>query len=74
MGIQVMTWAGPLTLVGLLVSACVSSDQAPSKSTARSGASWAQDLNEPPPSREPVNGAASRINADLNAAREKAGR
>jgi hypothetical protein len=71
-GISVVKWAGPLVLVGPLVSACVNSDQTASRSTIRSGAPWARDLNEPPPSREPVDAAA--LKADLNAARDKAAR
>lgn len=70
MGTQAMKWAVLLALVGAVVSACVSSEQATSRSTVRSGAPWARDLNEPPPSREPVN--AAQIKADLNAARERA--
>jgi hypothetical protein len=69
-GIEAMTWAGLMTLV-FLVSACVSSDPTTSRSTVRSGALWAQDLNAPPPSREPASDSASRLKADLNAAREK---
>jgi hypothetical protein len=71
-GIEVAIWPGLLVLVGLLVSGCVSSDPAASNSTTRSGAPWARDLNEPPPTREPVN--AAQLKADLNAARDKAGR
>ena len=67
MGIEVTRSAGLIVLV-LLVSACSSSDT----TTSRSGASWAQNLNEPPPSRQPAGSAASRLKADLNAAREKA--
>lgn len=77
MRIRLMRWAGSLTLVGVLVSACVNSDQArpAARSGASSGAPWARDLNEPPPNREPANGAAvAGIKADLNAAREKASR
>ena len=40
MGIQVMTWAGLLTLVGLFASAC-----------AHHTSPSAQNLNEPPPSQ-----------------------
>jgi hypothetical protein len=72
MSIQVMTWAALLTLVGLFVSACASSGHHTSPSATRSGAPWAQDLNEPPPRREPAN--AAQIKADLTAAREKASR
>ena len=60
MGI-LMTWAGSLTLVGLLVSACASSGHHTSPS--------APDLNEPPPSRASSANAA-QIKADLTAARE----
>lgn len=77
MRIQVMTWAGSLTLVGVLVSACVNSDHArPTVRTgAPSGAPWARDLNEPPPNREPANKAeVPEIKADMNAARAKASR
>ena len=73
MGIQAITWAGLMILVSSLVSGCANSDQASPKSAARSGAPWTQDLNVPPPSREPADDA-SRIKADLNAAREKSGR
>jgi hypothetical protein len=58
MGIQVMTWAGLLTLVGLFASAC-----------AHHTSPSAQNLNEPPPSRESSANAA-QIKADLTAARE----
>jgi hypothetical protein len=70
--IQAVTWAGVMALCGALVSACSSWDQATSRSTAPSGAPWARDLNEPPPRREPANAAASRIQEDLNGARERA--
>jgi hypothetical protein len=70
--IEKRTLAGLMALFALIASACVSSDQ--SKSTVRSGAPWARDLNEPPPSREPTSDSASKLKADLNAAREKAGR
>ena len=64
---------GLLTLVGLFASACASSGDHTSPSATRSGAPWAQDLNEPPPpSRESAN--AAQIKADLTAAREKASR
>jgi hypothetical protein len=72
MRIQTVTRSGLLTLFGLLVSACESSDHA--RPTLRSGASWARDLNEPPPRREPANQAVPRIKADLDAARERASR
>jgi hypothetical protein len=71
MGIQVMTWAGSMAFVGLLVSACASSDRATSRSTA---APWAQNLNEPPPSREPTSDTAARLRLELDAAREGASR
>ena len=73
-GIQAVTWSGSMTLVGLLVSACVSSDRATSSATARSGAPWAQNLSEAPPSREPVSDTAARLGAELTAARERASR
>ncbi len=71
MGTQAMTWAVLLALVGAVVSACVSSEQATSSSTVRSGAPWAQDLRVPPPSRKTADDP-SRIKAELNAARERA--
>ena len=73
MGIQAMTWAGSMTLVGFLVSACASSDRATSSSTTRSGAPWAQNLNEPPPTREPA-AVAPGVREELKAARAGASR
>jgi hypothetical protein len=70
MGTKAMTWAVFLALVGALVSACVSSEQGTSNSTIRLGARWTQDLNEPPPSREPASDAA-RLRDELHAARER---
>ena len=70
MRIQTVTRSGLLTLFGLLVSACESSDHA--RPTLLSGASWARDLNEPPPNREPASAATAQTKADLNAARQKA--
>jgi hypothetical protein len=72
MCIQAVTWAGSLTLVGLVVSACASHPTSPS--ATRSGAPWAQDLNEPPPGRDSISEPVPRIKADLNAARDKASR
>ena len=69
MGIRVMTLAVPMILV-LLVSACASSDP----TTSRPAAPWAQNLNEPPPSRQPASNSAAQLKSDLNAAREKASR
>ena len=74
MSSQAVIPAVVLTLISLLASACVSSDQVMSRATVRSGAPWAQDLNEPPPSREPANEAVERLRADLNTARGKAAR
>jgi hypothetical protein len=54
MDIQAMTWVGMAILVGLLLSGCANSDHATSNSTPRSAAPWAQNLSEPPPSREPA--------------------
>ncbi len=62
---------GVHALVGLFLSACANSDQAGSSSTARSAAPWAQNLNEPPPSREPASKAAAHLRAELNAARKR---
>ncbi len=73
-GIRATTRAGSMTLIGLLVSGCVSSDIATSSSTARSGAPWTQNLNEPPPSREPPSETAARLQSELNAARERSSR
>jgi hypothetical protein len=66
-----LTWVGLLTFLGLVISACA--NRTPS-SAIRTGAPWAQDLNAPPPGREPVNGEVPRIKADLNAARERQSR
>ena len=74
MNSQAVMPAVVLTLISLLASACVSSDQVMSRETIRSGAPWAQDLNAPPPSREPANEAVERLRADLNTARGKAAR
>ncbi len=67
MGTKAMTWPVLLALVGAL-SACVSSEQGTSNSKIRSGARWVQDLNEPPPIREPASDAA-RLRDELRAAR-----
>jgi len=63
-----MPSTGLMAVLGWILCGCATSNQAPPAPTARSGAPWAQSLNEPPPSREFTN--ASRIAADLNAARE----
>jgi hypothetical protein len=69
--IQAITLAGLMTFV---LSACVSSNETTSKSTGQPAAPWAQNLNEPPPSRPPAGDPTSRLKADVNAAREKASR
>jgi hypothetical protein len=72
MRIRILISAGSLTLVGLLISACANSGGPVSPSAIRSGAPWARDLSEPPPSREPINEAVPQTKAALNAARERA--
>lgn len=68
MGIVAMMRVGVMALVGPLVTACANSDQATtSKSTVRSGAPWARDLNETPPRREPASQVVPRTKADLDA-------
>ena len=66
--IHAMPSTGLMAVLGWTLCGCATSNQTPPAPTARSGAPWAQSLNEPPPSREFTN--APRIAADLNAARE----
>ncbi|MEZ0044109.1 hypothetical protein [Bradyrhizobium sp. USDA 327] len=70
MRIQAMTWAaGSLTVLGLLISACASHQ---SSSASPSGAPWARDLNERPPSREPADrGIVPEVKSDLKATRDR---
>jgi hypothetical protein len=68
-----VTLGASIALVGLLLllSACASSERTPSSSAARSAQPWAQNLGEPPPSREPMSSTAAAVQADVNAARAR---
>jgi hypothetical protein len=72
--IQTLIRAGPVALVSSLVAACASSEHTTSSSAARTAQPWAQNLNEPPPSREPASSTAAAVQGDLNAARVRSSR
>jgi hypothetical protein len=63
---RLMVRSGMLAL-SVLLSGCATSDQ----SASQTGAPWVRDLNEPPPSREPLSGSAAQQRSELNKLREK---
>jgi hypothetical protein len=64
---------GSVVLVGSLVAACASAEHTRSSSAARSAAPWVQNLNEPPPSRQPAD-VAPGLREDSKSARERTSR
>jgi len=70
--VRTLIRAGSVALVGSLLAACASSEHTTSSSAAQAAPQpWAQNLGEPPPSREPASRTAAAVQADLNAARAR---